>query len=339
MRRAALLLGVVAALGCAPELDVPSEVQSLRVLGVQKSKPYARPGEAVDLAVLWHDGRPPELRTPVEVAWFSGCVNPPADLFYGCFQSLAEAEPPAPGAPPPPGFGFGTGDTFAVTLPADVLSSRPPPTDPEIVPYGTAFVFFAVCGGTIEPGTAADGFPLVCRGPSGALLGSRDFVAGYSTIYAYESVSNANPAIGGFRFNGVDVDTDCVGVDCLGPDDTDPQCSATGATPCVDACAADGDPAECPGYSITPVLDPSIVEPDRTQPSRGYSEQLWIAYYVERGSVDRELRLVSDAVKGWRPEFATQLYAPKEKGPMYVWAVVRDNRGGQNWTRMKVIVR
>jgi hypothetical protein len=48
--------------GCGAEFDPGSELRGLRVLAVKKSAPYVRPGESVDLTMLWYDaepGRPP----------------------------------------------------------------------------------------------------------------------------------------------------------------------------------------------------------------------------------------------------------------------------------------
>ena len=45
---------------CGPQFDPSNEIKTLRVLAVKKDKPYAQPGEAVKLQLLWHDpkGRP-----------------------------------------------------------------------------------------------------------------------------------------------------------------------------------------------------------------------------------------------------------------------------------------
>src|SRR5258708_1863381 len=53
-----LLLGALSlstALGCGPQFDPGNEIKTLRVLGVKKDKPYAQPGDDVNLQLLWHD--------------------------------------------------------------------------------------------------------------------------------------------------------------------------------------------------------------------------------------------------------------------------------------------
>jgi len=44
--------------GCGPDFDPPSELHSLRILGVQKDVPYAQPGDTVNLQMLWQDASP-----------------------------------------------------------------------------------------------------------------------------------------------------------------------------------------------------------------------------------------------------------------------------------------
>ena len=44
--------------GCEPELNEPKQLDTVRVLAVKKSAPFARPGADVDLKMLWFDGRP-----------------------------------------------------------------------------------------------------------------------------------------------------------------------------------------------------------------------------------------------------------------------------------------
>jgi hypothetical protein len=69
-------LGVFA-LGCGPKFDPPSELQSLRVLGVQKDEPYAKPGDTINLQMLWEDASP-DAASPsrkVTVTWSGPCFT------------------------------------------------------------------------------------------------------------------------------------------------------------------------------------------------------------------------------------------------------------------------
>src|SRR5688572_11201017 len=132
---AAALLAALAS-GCAAEFDPASELAGLRVLAVKKTAPYARPGESVDLTMLWHDAEPG--RPPPQIAWVALCENPPADLFEACFTQLpdlpqeeleARISVPDPEATT-------ANDRFSFVTSADLISSRPPPPEANTTPYG-----------------------------------------------------------------------------------------------------------------------------------------------------------------------------------------------------------
>lgn len=237
---------------------------------------------------------------------------------------------------------MGTGDTFTFTMPADVISSRPPPDDPKVPPYGLAYVFFAVCAGELGPaatGAQAATFPIGCFDADGDPLGADDFVAGYTAVYGYDSIRNENPIITGFKFNGVSVTPSCQNEECLTVPQQTPDCA--GGDPCIDPCSKDGDP-DCPAYDITAIVDPASAESDEVSKlayDRSVSEQLWVDYYVDRGGVKSPVKLVNDAQKGFNDDYSTEFYAPKKSGTLSIWAVVHDNRGGMSWVRTEVGVR
>ena len=110
-------------LGCGPDFDPPSELHSLRVLAVKKDVPYAQPGEAVHLQMLWQDASPKSPR-PVQIAWSPPCFDPPGDLYYGCFSD-------------PSTFGgmVTSSEATSFVMPADIISRRPPPADSRNAPY------------------------------------------------------------------------------------------------------------------------------------------------------------------------------------------------------------
>ncbi len=98
---AATLL-ILGTLGCGSDFDPPSELSSLRVVGVKKDQPYAwpqAPGTATDpatepdrhveLTLAWDDARAEEQREgPIQRLWFSGCHNPPADRYFSCLAAV-----------------------------------------------------------------------------------------------------------------------------------------------------------------------------------------------------------------------------------------------------------
>ena len=263
---------------------------------------------------------------------------------------------------------YGQGDEYALVIPEEECIIQDP-VDPAMPRYGSSFVFFAACAGTlgladeteaavraiVSSGNAdasslmalAEVFPLTCRDSSGRLVGPDDFVAGYSQLFVYETelqFTNTNPVIDGFVFHGHE-----------GCNDVDPYSLAyvwEGESPrqlediCgsnivyVRACEDDGD-LGCAEYPLKPLLRPEIVEPDSVY-EHAYgtplAEQMWINYYVDRGGLTRGVKLLNDAQTGWNSDYGTEFLAPKEPGPVQIWAVVHDNRGGVGWVRRTVIV-
>jgi hypothetical protein len=240
--RSALALLAVLGAGCAPEFDRISEIETLRVMAVQKSKPYARSGDTLDLTMLWRDGSDKAPR-PVQIWWNKGCYNPFGDLFFSCFApgtlttEFLIPEKEQCGLPPeePQPEGFGACDNkLTVTLPPD-LGDRPASSDPTQPPYGLSYVFFAVCAGRIDfvQQTSERDFPIGCFDENNNRLGPDDFVAGYTSIYAYDQLgvdeqgnpvplyTNANPPVLGFFVKDAPAATSCVSpgapVDPAGP--------------------------------------------------------------------------------------------------------------------------
>ena len=346
MRRVALLASL-AALGCAAEFDPQSEVDALRVFGVQKTTPYTKPGDDVTLSMLWHDGTDQAPRD-VQVLWISGCFNPPADLFAGCLEDFAGVDFDLDTAfcDPTADVSFCLGNDFTFNMPSGIIDERPPPQDPNQAPYGLSYVFFAVCGGFLGPtkDTGRFAFPLGCYEDQelSKQLGPDDFVAGYSAIYAYDDLVNNNPIVTGFEFNEVEVTPTCIGADCLDAIQAEPapvDCQA-GDVPCVFACPEDG-AEECPEFEVKPIIDRASAEPDTISSQledKDLQEQMWINYYVDGGEVDSDVRLLNDSITGWNEDFGTKFRAPKKTGPVNIWAVVHDNRGGVDWVRIQVQV-
>lgn len=323
--------------GCGPEFDPPSEIKTLRVLAVKKDKPYAQPGDKVNLSMLWHD---PKGRKGVERLFLGGCVNPPGDLYYTCFSQYGQLA--AQGKLPPL---VQNQDSFEVTLPKDIISGRGgfEPGQPR---YGLYIVFFAVCAGKIQlamdaaAGEGAEGLPVRCLDEAGNALGSEDFVVGYSSIYSFDGVSNTNPTFhvddagqGEFRVADKYIVADCVGEACQTTPAVEVDCDATPER-CIKPCADDGD-SSCPAIDVQPAIDKQAERDDVSSDLFGEekSEQMWINYYVDHGGIS-DARLLNDTNSGWNDKYRGQLRAPKDPGPLQVWAVIHDNRGGVEFSRV-----
>src|SRR5206468_12458386 len=106
------------------------------------------------------------------------------------------------------------------------------PTD-----YGLRYVFFTACAGHIgpvDPG-GPNGLPVGCLDDNGQKLGPEDFVPGYSAIYVYDTLRNANPVV------APDLEITAL---APGPDGLQhvPRCTA-------------GDRGSCPSYEIKATID------------------------------------------------------------------------------------
>ena len=334
-------LSVLSAVGCGPQFDPGNEIKTLRVLGVKKDKPYAQPGDEVNLQLLWHDS---QGRSDVQRLFLGGCINPPGDLYYGCFAQIAQKA--AQGTLPIPG----VHDTYKVALPKDIISSRPA-LEPGQPRYGLYVVFFAVCAGkkielVTTPGNpdGSSGLPVRCLDAAGKPLGSEDFVVGYSSIYSFEGISNENPSfnvddagLGQFTVADNSLVADCVGDACQGAPAVDVDCDAEPER-CVKACAGDGDPT-CPAIDVKPAIEQRVEKDEVSSKLFGtnVTEQMWVNYYIDRGGIS-EVRLLNDTNSGWNPQYRGQLYAPKDPGPLQIWAVIHDNRGGMEFSRISLKV-
>ena len=332
---------------CTPTLDSVSSLNTLRILGVQKDKPYAREGQAVTLRMLVEDGAENYGRE-LETFWGFWCVNPAGDISSNCLLEPPKVEPQ-----------FARNqESFTLQIPQDIV--RPVPSDPNQPPYGLVYVFYAVCAGELSfGGSGAGGAAAIpnaspldaeeaviselpqCLGSNGEPVGSSDFVVGFSAIYVFDDYRNENPLVLGMTGAGAELGPECIGASCEGQFDP---ASITGCEPgvyCVDVCKDDGE-TTCKANTLSVVVDRKSAEVDevaRDAYGNDLEESLWVSYFTDRGSIGFDLRLVNDASKGWQEDQSTEFYAPKEAGPIRLWAVVRDNRGGQSWIRVPAYAR
>lgn len=373
----AALIGAALALGaCSPEIDRVFEVDTVRVLAVQKTvdrggpEPvgvgYARPGEKVNFHMLWDRGaRNQAADIPVQRMWIKGCINPRGDTFVGCADLFLQA------AQDPERFLTenvirldaakrpSAADTVEVEMPG-VEQLRQ--TDDEEPPYALYILFFAACAGELgitgEDVSIRDGrLPITCT-RDGERLGSDDFVIGYSSVYVFGAeYENTNPLVQNMYFDrdnaeiGPDLSTGtriagtaCAGVGCLEvPDPTEADIPALcSALLCVPACADDGDIDKCPAHWVAPAINaglPQNQEPDTVSARTDKFEQLTVHYHADRGGMRSDVRVLRDGTGRWNGNFAANYYAPKEPGFARIWVIVRDNRGGVDWVSTPIWVR
>lgn len=325
--------------GCAATFDPPARVSSLRVLGITADKPYAAPNDEVTLEMTYFDGFEDDEGSgprPVEITWLGGCFNPPNDLYYACYEQLAEVlQGVASGSLPPQGLvsqGVGI-NKFTLKLPENIISQRPAP---EFGPhYGIAYVFFAACAGKVRPvlpdgtGRAPD-FPLGCFDEAGNRLGSESFVPGYTQIYVFaDGRPNENPVIQGLTLNNKEIP----GSDEFDKIPTVKVCPISDEDRRTPSCDREADIADCESYTLRALIDPEVAEidPDATgEDGEPLTETLWVSYFSDAGDITPGIKLVNEPISGFNTDLGVTFIPPPEPGITTLWAVLRDARGGSH---------
>jgi hypothetical protein len=338
-----------------------SKIQGLRVLALQKEPAYPHPGETVDLKLLYWDGKTSES-SPRKIQFnFFQCDNPPGDFYYGCFSDklmpLMEAPPPMPEAGVDAGSTADASDEAADATDVDAIDTDattdtdamtgtdagaasddarivtkriviPPREDIVLtkvpIDYGLRYVFFTACAGHIgfDSSGGPNTFPVACFDDTNQKLGPDDFVPGYSSIYVYDTLRNANPVVA--------PELEIPGV-APGPDGLRhiPHCTQS-------------DRSQCPAYDINAAVDiaqSAEIDPEAMDGTGNLlKEQVWVAYYSTDGDFTNSLRLVNDAASGPNPDHGTQYRAPITPGTVHLFGVVHDNRGGVAWALGKFVI-
>ena len=335
---------------CSNDFAPPSKVDTLRVIAVRPEPASGAPGKTSSLDLVAADGASGSAdggaARPLQVVWLAGCHNPPGRQYFGCYHLLGElaqrlspraVDTPASSLPPSV---FGTGPHYDLLVPDDILTAAPKePGDP--IHFGVSYAFFAVCAGELRPRlTFTDRLPLDCVDPqTGASLGRADFVTGFTTLYTYEGVTNANPVLTGIHIGGTALgtsvcqsDADCVGsVDPVQAGFTE-RCGSQGTcAPVLPACASG---TECKQILITPDVDPASAE---RLPGVGANEILWASFYATAGAFKEATELVNDRSLGFIADHGSYFRPPAGTDvPTTVWLTVNDERGGAAFQSFEV---
>jgi hypothetical protein len=331
-----VVLGALAACGSGA-FEASSKVTSVRILATAVDQPYATPGTTVTLTTLAADGRidPP---TPMTLYWLPiSCSDPQGDAYYACFAALAGRQ--AAG-----GTGGGTGgpvlkpgvdltpflpqgNTFSVKVPTDVITTHKA-VPGSVAPFGTVFAFNIACAGHVEilpfdPGNInPQAPPIGCFDASHTQLGPDDYVIGFTEVFAYESITNANPVITNATLQGAAVDP-VLGI-------TFDHCGGSTGVECLEN---DID-VVVPESSWE--VNPGDIDPATNTP---HHEVLWVDYYATGGDFGSTAKLLYDAVAGKLPDPHVTYTAPDYAGEQTMWIVVHDNRGGVSWLVVPLHVR
>ncbi|MDB4996544.1 MAG: hypothetical protein JWM74_3976 [Myxococcaceae bacterium] len=314
-----LVLALGVATACAPDFDPASKIQSVRILATRADKPYAKPGDTIELEMLATDARKDKTR-PMSLFWIPApCINPQGDAYYNCYPTFQATLKTGVDLTPQ----LVSGPKLTVHVPDDTLAHTG--STQGGTSFGTAVVFSMACAGHVEfvgvSAASPQSIPFGCFDSGGQRLGPDDFVFAFSRMFVFADRQNKNPVIDAFTFDGQPVDL------------------AAGIT--IDHCATANAPAsqrapKCPTKPIDVAVPPESQEQD---PSAGGRESLWVSYYLTDGKVKTDLRLLYDVQIGRVPKSEDDLEAPAEAGEHTLWAVVHDNRGGVNWIQVPMHVR
>jgi hypothetical protein len=344
-----LVMGGWASSSCAANgfKDV-SVVESVRILASTADPPYAAPGSTVKVRVLAYDGRPTKAE-PMRTYWLPFvCKDPPNDAYYQCFRQFSgqgaanagtgaalvtacsgvAAGPGGAGAKLQPGVDLTpllpATDCVEFTMPADAVAAHASVPAPP-VPFGLAILFNIACAGHLElvpldPGNV-QAPPIGCFDAQHNRLGATDFVFGFTRVYAYDTLQNANPVIDHVDVEGQAVDP------TLGFQT--PHCSPGGS---------------CTAIHIGPVVPASSQEPNPQQQSakgNPVREEVWAEFFSTIGTFRNDARLLYDATTGsvgGPNETDNEYQAPDHPGEGTIWIIVHDNRGGSAWKVVPVHV-
>jgi hypothetical protein len=350
-----LLALVVVALGFAGcgigDFEPRLLINSVRIIASRADKPYAKPGETVNIELLAFDGRPEKTR-PMRISWIPvPCINPKGDSYFDCFRTLlsatsggapsgggdagaeAGADGGGAGGIPPealallkPGVDITpylpSGPTYSLTLPSDIITSHPEVKGAE-APYGLAILFNIACAGHVEL-IAIDPnddnpqvVPIGCFDENGKQLPPSDYVLGFTRVYAYDSLTNQNPVIDGVTFDGAPVDP------------------AVGIT--VDRCTTSAK-ADCPKWKLD-TLVPESSQEVRPRKSGDGKEQVAVQFSTTRGDFSDGSRLLYDSLRGKLSDTTVDYQASQDSGQGTIFLVVKDNRGGATWLQLPLNVR
>ena len=340
-------LAAMAAISCAgddqPELN---QIQSVRVLATRVDKPYAAPGETVNLESLVVDGRKVKPE-PMRMFWLPiPCKNPGNDLYYNCFSSFASSfgggASGGPATPPPAGTDITAflkeGTSYSFQMPNDAISSHAAVSG-TAAPYGLVILFNIACAGSVrivDPRKdTRQALPLGCFDKAGNLLGPDEFVFGFVRVFAYESIRNANPTIDAVSFGPTK--------DTLAPVDLTPGSSGIEVEKCTEEkyekCKENALQVVVP--EAAQEVNPLEIDPESSQPLK---EQVWVSFYTSAGRFKSDNKLMYDTRSSIVGDNQNILWGPKNTPTDEVaegrgYLVVRDSRGGANWVEFPIRVR
>jgi len=310
-------LGVLVS-GCKPDLDDRlSLVDEPRILAIRAEPAEARPGTQVSYTALLGQGLGAEA--PPALSWsFCAARKPLAELgpvASACIEGQAGAL-----------IAFGEGAEARGALPKDACRSFGPEV-PAPQPGEPA-------GRPVDPDETGGFFqPVILRADGDVSLGRTRVSCGIAGVtpevlaeFQQRYVPNSNPALAGVvaSWDGAEI--------ALEPGDPGSGANRipAGASVRLRASWPACDAAPCAGSEPFVVFDPE----DRALVEK--SEAIRVAWFATDGAFDHD-RTGREA--GGEPFSDNGWTAPEVAGPVRLWVVIRDDRGGTGWLDYVLDVR
>jgi len=243
---------------CGGGLDNGSQIEKLRLLALRADRPFARPGERVELQLLAVDG----AARPLELA-LATCRSPRDSTVQGCIAALEGPFEPLELE----------NERFSLGIPGDLLDGVSAQARPSVL-FG---VLIAACPGTLEPGRTAD-VPIACRDARGELVPIERFEIGYKRIFVRSQDRNENPQILEVRWDGE-----------AWPEEYVPEVQA-----CDDAATSDIE--DCP-KALRHAIGIESSAPERGVDENGtrFVEQQVVQFYARSGVFERAARVAGES--------------------------------------------
>jgi hypothetical protein len=241
----------------------------------------------------------PEGR-PVSVSW-AACARPASPSALGCVRALPKGAP------------LTTGSSFTLTVPPTALDGVPAIARKSVF-FGAVQV---ACRGSVTTTGGPEGLPVRCGDERNEALPLGDYELAVKRVYVRATDKNQNPTIARVIWDGTEW-----------PEDEVKSMSA-----CDSATSNRFD--ECNGESHTLAIVPADDSSERGVDELGdaFEEKLLAQYYSTEGIFEYQ------AKDGVRSETAFKARRGASGKTITLWFVVRDDRGGVDWTARRISVR
>lgn len=299
---------LVALASCKPDLGSPAAlISGLRILGVKTEPPEVTPGMTVKTDLLVVD---PGGRASPAAAW-SLCLahKPPAENNIVAYECAVAKDLMALGE---------VGPAVTVTIPSNACSLHGPNAPPTKPGEPTLRARDAdVTGGYYQPiGVRVDMLQafvlerITCDLPNV----SSDIAKAFQTRYK----PNQNPALRRLSANGAELMMATPGIPAA-------VVVAPGQTLALEAAWTEASRELFPVYEVA---RQAIVD---------HAEELTVSWFATAGEFERERTGITESET--QSSISNAWVAPSTAGPVHMWVVLRDNRGGIDFREYLIDVR